>query len=89
MKRLNGLLLAGLLGCLGCTSDSQEKLRDGSAPKRTASKPASDGVPASVSKLLPPDQVNANNASAQAQLLSEDLRREKNQLDKSASAKAD
>jgi hypothetical protein len=89
MNRLNGLLLAGLLACLGCTSDSQEKLRDSSVPKRTASKPANDSVPASVSKLLPPEQVNANNATAQAQLLGEDLRREKAQLDKSASAKAD
>jgi hypothetical protein len=85
-----GLLLAGLLTCVGCMSDKHEKLPTAPTGNKTVStKPADDSVPSAVSKLLPPEQLTDRNAKAQSKVLEETLRRERQQLDKTESAKAE
>lgn len=94
MKFGKGLLLAGLLGCVGCMNNSGEKLPDAPPPKRTAKAEArpdlgDDEVPAAVSKLLAPEQLNARNANAQAKAMADQLMREKGQLGRTESARND
>lgn len=80
-------MFAALFTAVGCTPI--EKQPDSPKPKRVKTeKPTEEeNVPASVSKLLPPEQLNADNAHAQTKAMFDQLDREKNQMEKTASAK--
>jgi hypothetical protein len=80
------LLLAGLLAGAGCTRD---EIRPDSVKKTSTLKTADDDVPTPVSKLLPADQLNDKNANAQAQAMYDALKKEKNQIERTESAKND
>ena len=83
------VMLAGLLGAVGCTNT--EKVPDQTQAKRlkNAQFAEEDNVPAAVAKLLPPDQIHAGNARPQAKVLAEQLEREKGQLERTESAMRD
>ena len=82
-----GIGLAALIGLTGCVTDKGEKLPDAPTAKKTASsKSAGDPVPAPLAKLLPADQLNESNASAQAKIAYDQLLRERDQLDSAATA---
>jgi hypothetical protein len=83
------LMLAGLFGAVGCTP--VEKVPEQSQAKRVNhTKPVEeDDFPATVSKLLPADQLDARNAKAQSKLLNDQIEREKSQLNKTETAQRD
>ena len=82
------LLLFCLNASAGCMTDAKEKRPE--APKKTAAaKPAETETPVAISKILPPSQVNEQNAHAQAEQLYETLTKEKGQLEKSETASRD
>ena len=84
------VMFAGLLGSVGCTGVDK-------APERTQAKRIKspkpqvqeENIPAAVSKLLPPEQVDARNARAQARVFEEQLSREKSQLERTETAQRD
>ena len=80
------LVLASLFIGTGCT-DTEKRPEP---PKKSVSskvKPADVDVPVAVSKLLPTEQVNEKNAHAQAQIMFNDLSKEKGNLERTESAK--
>ena len=87
MKRIATSLLLACLLAVGCTSTKHVAAPE--QPKKSASaKPSTkDEVPVAVQKLLPPDQLNEKNAIASAQQAYDILQKEKNQLEKSESAR--
>lgn len=83
------VMLAGLLGSVGCTTTDQEKApsRRGMMQSKSA-KPVEEGsVPAAVSKLLPAENIDQSNYQAQMKILADQLDREKGQFDKTESAR--
>lgn len=87
MKRIAvGLLFLGFAGVIGCTG--VDKVPEGTQAKRVDTRKAAETAdfPAAVSKLLPPDQLDARNAHAQAKLLNQQLEREKEQFGRTATA---
>ena len=75
-----GTVALGLVGC-----GNKKEMLQPEKPKPVAVAPANNDVPAPIARLLPKEQLNENNAHAQAKLLEETLLREKGPGIKTAS----
>ena len=79
------LLLIGLMTA-GCTSTRKET-QPAVAKNTTSARVPGGQVPAHVAKLLPLDQIDANNAREQYELLNATVQRENGQFERTATAR--